>query len=108
MAGSSFGLLKYCETSYKELHKTYYSYRNNYKQTPMYPLPRERNLFVHTLKATFVPLQNCVVFTTIILMGVNRYLIVGLTCISLMIFSDVDRLPHVFLDHLCISWRNVP
>lgn len=25
----------------------------------MYPLLRERNLFVHTLKATFVPRQNC-------------------------------------------------
>lgn len=72
----------------------------------MYPLPGERNLFVHTLKATFVPLQNCVVFT-IILMGVNSYLIVGLTCISLMIFSDVDHLSHVFIDHLCILWRNV-
>ena len=73
----------------------------------MYPQLGERNLFVHTLKATFVPLQNCIVFTIIILMGVKSYLIVGLTCISLMIFSDVDRLSHVFLDHLCIFWRNV-
>ena len=67
----------------------------------MYPLPRERNPFVHTLKATFVPLLNCVVFT-IILMGVNSYLIVGLTCISLMIFSDVDIYP-MYLLTICVS-----